>query len=97
MCPRHLFEIRPCGPNGEKVYVACRNQQKGALARKNCKVACIACQKCAKICDKIKIENNLSYIPTDVSASQFGKQLSENCPTGSIVYVPAQPTEDKNA
>lgn len=34
MCPRQLFEIRPKGKNGNRVYVACRNTQKGAVARK---------------------------------------------------------------
>ena len=57
ICPRHLFEIRPM-ENNRQVYVACRNKQKGAVARKNCLTACIACQKCAKINPEIKIENN---------------------------------------
>ncbi|MBE6452073.1 MAG: ferredoxin [Alphaproteobacteria bacterium] len=86
MCPRGLFEIRTKGNNGEMVYVACRNTQKGAQARKNCKVACIACQKCAKINSEITIQNNLSYIPDSVSAEQFGKELSQACPTGAINY-----------
>lgn len=87
MCPRKLFEIRSKEPNGQRVYVACRNTQKGALARKNCKAACIACQKCVKINSQITIENNLSYIPDSVSAIQHGEELAKNCPTGAIIYV----------
>lgn len=87
ICPRKLFEIRPKGNDGKRVYVACRNTQKGALARKNCSAACIACLKCTKICDKVIVENNLSYIPNDVSADEFGKQLAEVCPTGAIIYT----------
>ena len=68
------------------VYVACRNTQKGALARKNCKAACIACLKCTKINPEVKVENNLSYIPDTVPAEQFGQQLKETCPTGAINY-----------
>lgn len=87
ICPRHLFEIRPKGLNNERVYVACRNRQKGVVARKNCSAACIGCMKCAKICPEIKIEDNLSYIPTDVNAAQFGAKLAETCPTGAIVHI----------
>lgn len=87
ICPKQLFELRPRGKDNERVYVACRNTQKGAEARKNCKVACIACQKCAKICNEIKIENNLSYIPSSVDAQKYGKQLADACPTGAIHYT----------
>ena len=87
ICPRGLFEIRPVGKDGVRVYVACNNRQKGALARKNCKAACIGCMKCAKICPDIKVENNLSYIPSDVDAAQYGAELAAACPTGSIIYT----------
>lgn len=84
ICPRHLFEICPKGPEGQRVYVACSNTQKGALARKNCKAACIGCMKCTKICPEIKVENNLSSIPFSVSAEQYGEELVKACPTGAI-------------
>ena len=87
ICPRGLYEIRPIGKNGVRIYVACSNTQKGAMARKNCKAACIGCMKCAKICPDIKVENNLSYIPTSVSAEQYGAELASNCPTGAIIYT----------
>lgn len=86
ICPRNLFEIRPKGVDGKRVYVACSNQQKGAQARKNCKVACIACLKCTKVCPEIKVENNLSYIPSNISAEEFGEELAKVCPTGAIIY-----------
>ena len=87
ICPKKLFEIRPKGKDGKRVYVACRNQQKGAVARQNCKVACIGCMKCTKIVPSIKVQNNLSYIPTDVDAEKFGQELADTCPTGAIVYT----------
>lgn len=85
MCPRGLFEIRPI-VDGQQVYVACRNQQKGAVARKNCKVACIACGKCVKINPLIKMENNLSYIPAEVSPQEQGQKLADECPVKAIHY-----------
>lgn len=93
ICPRQLFEIRPRGKNGRRVYVACRNTQKGAVARKNCKAACIACGKCAKICPEITVENNLSYIPPAIDAERFGTELAKACPTGAIVATPENADE----
>lgn len=92
-CPRGLYEIRPKN-NGVRVYVACSNTQKGALARKNCKAACIGCMKCSKICEAVKVENNLSYIPTTVSAEEFGASLAENCPTGAIICTKNSPSAE---
>lgn len=86
ICPRGLFEIRTLEKGGQMVYVACRNTQKGALARKNCKAACIGCMKCTKVNSDVKVENNLSYIPDTVSAAEFGKQLRDTCPTGAIIF-----------
>ena len=85
-CPRGLFEIRPFSAKNKMVYVACRNQQKGAAARKNCAKACIGCGKCAKINEAIVLENNLSYIPAEIDAETYGAELAQNCPTGAIIY-----------
>ncbi len=87
ICPKQLFEIRPKGKDGQRVYVACRNRQKGAVARKNCTAACIACMKCTKIHPDIKVENNLSYIPASVDASVYGQELADTCPTKAIIYT----------
>lgn len=94
ICPRHLFEIRPKGKNGQRVYVACSNTQKGAVARKNCKAACIGCMKCTKVCPAVKVENNLSYIPSEVSAAEFGAELVKACPTSAIIMTEPH-TSDK--
>ncbi len=94
ICPRGLYEIRPRGKNGVRVYVACSNRQKGALARKNCKAACIACMKCTKICPEVKVENNLSHIPATVSAETYGAELAANCPTGAIIYTGVKNEQD---
>ncbi len=86
ICPRGLFEIRPITPEGSMVYVACRNKQKGAIARKNCSKACIGCMKCAKLNELVKVENNLSYIPKEINTAQSGAELASSCPTGAIIY-----------
>ena len=61
-CPKDLIELRKKFPKYRKVVVACRNEDKGGVARKACRVACIGCGKCEKECkfDAITIENNLA-------------------------------------
>lgn len=94
ICPRGLFEIRPKGKDNKRIYVACNNKQKGAVARKNCTAACIGCMKCSKICSEIKVENNLSYIPNNISIEQYGEELVKSCPTGAIIMTTTKNKEN---
>ena len=65
----------------------CSNKDKGAVARKVCQVACIACGKCARTCEygAITVENNLARIDPDKCCA-CGKCV-EACPTGCIKMV----------
>ena len=67
--------------------MSCVNKDKGGLARKACKAACIGCGKCQKVCKfgAITIENNLSYI--DYSKCKACGQCFFECPTGAIHVV----------
>lgn len=80
-CPNGLISIIPAT---KPVAVKCSNKDKGAIARKNCKVACIGCMKCEKVCPNgaIKVENNLSYIDYD-KCTACGA-CAEACPTNAI-------------
>ncbi len=63
-CPKQLIEL----VDKEKtVHVKCNSTDKGAETRKVCKVGCIGCQLCKKVCayDAIEIENNLAHINYD--------------------------------
>jgi len=84
VCPRKLLEIRRKGKLGRRIYVACSNQEKGAVAKKNCSVACIACGKCVKICpfEAITLENYLAYIDED--KCKLCRKCVPECPTLAI-------------
>ena len=89
-CPKSVIEIRNAGTtpkNNRRVFVSCVNKDKGGVARKACKAACIGCGKCQKVCKfgAITIENNLCYI--DSSKCKACGQCFFECPTGAIHVV----------
>ena len=92
-CPKGIIELRNAGTtpkNTRRVYVSCMNKDKGGVARKACKAACIGCGKCVKVCKfgAITVENNLSYIDRRDSRSRIhtqeggGEAGSGSCPCG---------------
>lgn len=87
MCPRHLIELRARGPRGLRVYVACANKDKGALAMKECGVSCIGCGKCVKECvhEAITIKDNLAYI--DYEKCKLCRKCESVCPREAIHAV----------
>lgn len=93
-CPKLLIELRKKGPKSRRIYVSCMNKEKGAVARKSCTVACIACGKCQKTCayEAITIENNLAYI-NDEKCKLCRKCVSE-CPTSSIIELNFPPKRE---
>ena len=86
-CPKSLLELRLKGPRGMRMYVSCRNQDKGPAAKKACASACIGCGICAKTCthDAIVVENNIAYI--DPSKCKLCRECEAMCPTGAIHSV----------
>lgn len=70
-----------------RVYVACANRDKGALAMKECRVSCIGCGKCVKVCthDAIVVGDNLAAI--DFEKCKLCKKCVTVCPRNSIVAV----------
>lgn len=83
-CPKSVIEIRNKGPKDRRLWVACINKDKGAIARKACNAACIGCGKCAKECqfEAITIENNVAYI--DYNKCKLCRKCIAVCPTQAI-------------
>lgn len=82
-CPNALIEVIPAE---KPVAVKCSNEEKGAVARKNCNVACIACMKCEKVCPTgaITVKENLSRIDYDKCIACGA--CAEACPTDAIKF-----------
>ncbi|MBN2262986.1 MAG: Fe-S cluster domain-containing protein [Prolixibacteraceae bacterium] len=94
-CPKNLIELRKVMPKYRKVYVACRNEDKGAAAKKSCAVACIGCGKCEKECkfDAITIVNNLAFIDSD--KCKLCRKCAPVCPTHAIIEENFPPPKEK--
>jgi ferredoxin len=94
-----VLELRNRGVKDRRVYVACRNTEKGGVARKACSAACIGCGKCEKECPfgAIKVENNLAYI--DFNLCKSCRKCEQVCPTGAIhaVNFPPRPARAPEA
>jgi len=86
-CPRGIIELRYRGKKERRIFVSCVNTEKGAIAKKNCAVACIGCGKCVKICtfEAITMDNNLAYI--DAEKCKLCRKCVNECPTNAILEV----------
>ncbi len=94
-CPKLLLELRNKGPKSRRLYVACRNHDKGAVAKKACAAACIGCAKCQKVCEfeAITMDNNVAYI--DYNKCRLCRKCEEACPTGAIHALNFPPRKPK--
>jgi RnfABCDGE-type electron transport complex B subunit len=83
-CPRDLIEMHPVE---HKLFVYCKNRDKGAVAKNVCKVACIACKLCEKDCEVeggITIEDNLAIVNYELCPQNEVTTL--RCPTSCILF-----------
>jgi len=100
VCPKDIMELRPRNKKDLKVYVACVNKDKGAIAKKACDNACIGCSKCVKECphDAIEVSNFLAYIDGD--KCKLCRKCVSVCPTNAIIetnFPPRKVKEEKTA
>lgn len=82
-CPKNLIEIVPRHYNAYSV--SCRNHWPGAQTRKNCKVGCIGCTRCFKVCPSGAITMDDSLAVIDPFLCTHCNKCLEVCPTKAIV------------
>ena len=94
-CPKLLIELRKKGPKSKRIYVGCRNEDKGHITKKACDVGCIGCAKCFKVCphEAITVENNLAFINDE--ACKLCRKCVEVCPTNAIKEINFPPRKVK--
>ncbi|MDF1575732.1 MAG: Fe-S cluster domain-containing protein [Bacteroidales bacterium] len=94
-CPRNIIELRKKNKKDRKIFVSCINEEKGAVAKKNCSVACIGCSKCFKVCkyDAITMENNKAFIDSDKCV--LCRKCVAECPTNAILELNFPPPRQK--
>lgn len=80
-CPKGIIRMVPADMG---YTVLCANRDKGVVARKSCKVACIGCMKCQKVCPAgaITVEDNLAVI--DYEKCENCGKCEEVCPQSTI-------------
>ena len=95
ICPRDLFSLQP---ENHRLWVACKNLEKGEKAEQECAVACNGCGRCAMDApqDLISINNHLAVI--DYTKNSLASRIAiERCPTGAIVWLEDGVHKGKNA
>jgi len=81
-CPKDLFSLHPVS---HRLWVACRNLEKGSRVLEDCEVGCDACGRCAVDAPGVvAMVDNLPVV--DYSRNHHARQAIERCPTGAIVW-----------
>jgi Na+-translocating ferredoxin:NAD+ oxidoreductase RNF subunit RnfB len=81
-CPKELIQIIPRHYNA--YTVSCRNKWPGAQTRKNCKVGCIGCSRCYKVCPSGAITMDGPLAVIDQNLCTHCNKCLEVCPTHAI-------------
>ncbi len=83
-CPKDILELWPVGRKSQRIYVACKSEEKSGVARQECSVACTGCAKCFDECkyDAVLVENNLATI--DFEKCTLCAKCVEVCEANSL-------------
>lgn len=85
VCPRGLIEMYPIDELHAGVF--CKNREKGAVTRQECKQGCLGCGICVKTCPNgaITLENNAAHI--DYHKCTGCGECVKKCPVGAINMI----------
>lgn len=85
-CPQKILSLVPVNRTGAIALCSNRNPRK-AQVFKDCKVGCIKCGKCEKVCPKdcIKVTNGIPIV--DYSICDSCNECVIHCPTKVLVLV----------
>jgi electron transport complex protein RnfB len=86
-CPRGIIQLIPIEA---EIQVACNSHDKGKVVRQICKVGCIACKMCERVCEAeaIKVVDNLAVV--DYEKCTACMKCVEKCPTRCIIKTPSK-------
>lgn len=85
-CPKGLISIVPLKP---QAILRCSNCDKGAVAKKACKAACIGCKKCEKVCEAgaVTVVNFKACVDPEKCTGCMA--CVEVCPLGTLTaFIP---------
>ncbi len=82
-CPKDLFSLHPVS---HRLWVACKNLEKGEKVIQDCQVGCDACGRCAVDAPPgvVSMIDNLPVV--DYDRNHNAREAIDRCPTGAIVW-----------
>ena len=86
-CPKKVIQMLSINA---LVKVDCNSNDKGAVSRKLCTVACIGCGICVKNCSygAIELQNNLAVVNSKICVEKCSEaKCVTKCPTGAITIA----------
>lgn len=83
-CPKRLISIVPIK---EQAVLRCSNCDKGAVAKKACKAACIGCKKCEKVCEHGAVTVQNFKATVDPEKCTGCMLCVEACPAGTLTAL----------
>jgi len=98
-CPKDLFSLQRAA---NRLWVRCRNEERGDDVLDGCEVACTACARCAMDAPAaVSMAGNLPAVDygalRGARARELGEAAIARCPTGAIVWIDAVQGDIKGA